>query len=235
MDASRKTAILVGALFLIALILNLIATEILNPILNIPDYLVYAYPNKNAVILANMLNLICAIAMIFIPISLFPIVRKQDQHVATGYMVFRALEGILFIYMTIKTLSFISLSKAYLNAGTQTASYLQTLGDSIHAELQWAVVIDVIVFTLGAGLFYCLLYKSKLVPRFLSVWGLVAALILFAGAITALFGVGIFSDMPFMKAMVYFAPPIALNELVLGIWLLVKGFNTSESVGSYNN
>lgn len=227
MHTYKKNAVIVGILFLVALILNLIATEIFNPVLNRPDYLAYAYPSGDAIITGNLLNFICAISIIFIPIVLFPVAQKYDKSLAQIYIVFRALEGILFMYMVIQSLTFISLSKAYINADSQTAVCLQVLGNSIHSNSHWATVIDVIVFTLGALSFYYLLYKSKLVPRFLSIWGFWAALYLFAGAVLGMFTIGIFSHMPFMKGMIYFAPPIALNEFILGIWLIIKGFNLS--------
>ncbi len=231
MNSTRMTAIIVGVLFLIALVFNLIASGILDPILSTPDYLANAHPNKTQVIIGNLLNFICALAMIFIPIILFPVGKKHNENLALGYVVFRFLEGILFIYVAIKSLTLISLSKAYINAGgAQNASYLQTIGDSIKSELHWATVIYIIVFALGAMTFYYLLYKSKLLPRFLSVWGLLAAVLLFVGAMLGIFSLGLFSRMPLMKAMVYFAPPIALNELILSIWLIVKGFDASAIV-----
>lgn len=227
MNTYRRSAITVGLLFLIALILNIIATKILDPILNTPDYLEKTYTFKNFIITGNLLNIICALAMIFIPISLFPVARKNNESLASGYIVFRALEGILFIYMAIKSLSFISLSKAYINEATQNSSYFQSLGNSIHAEIHWATIIYIIIYSLGGLMFYSLLYRSKLVPRFLSSWGLLAVIFLFAGAILGLFSVGIFNRLPVMKAMAYFAPPIAINELVLALWLIIKGYNPS--------
>lgn len=225
MNRYRKSAITVGLLFLTALILNPIATEILDPILNTPDYLDKAYTGRNLVITGNLLNLICAIAMIFIPISLFPVARKNNESLASSYIVFRALEGMLFIYIAIKSLSFISLSKVYTTEAAQNASYLQSLGNSIHSEIYWATIIYIIIYTLGGVTFYYLLYKSKLVPRFLSIWGLMAVVLLFVGAILGLFSLGIFNRLPLMKAMVYFAPPIAINEFVLALWLIIKGYN----------
>jgi hypothetical protein len=226
MNTYRKSAITVGLLFLIALILNPIATAIFDPIINTPDYLDKTYAARNLVILGNLLNFICAIAMIFIPISLFPVARKNNESLASSYIVFRALEGILFIYIAIKSLSFISLSKAYLNETTQNTAYLQSLGSSIHSEIYWATIIYIIIYALCGVTFYYLLYKSKLVPRFLSIWGLFAVALLFVGAILGLFSFGIFNRLSLMKAMVYFAPPIAINEFVLALWLIIKGYNS---------
>ncbi len=225
-DSFRKIAIIVGILFLVALFVNLIASGILDPILTVPDYLALAYPNQTKIIVGNLLNIIAAVAMIFIPIVLYPVAQKYNKNLAQKYIVFRFLEGILFIYMAIKSLTLINLSNAYINAGAQNASYIQALGDSIQSEIHWAMIIYISVYILGAMIFYYLLYKSKLVPRFLSLWGLLAAILMFIGISLAIFSLGIFADMPLMKGMVYFAPPIALNELVLSIWLMVKGFNS---------
>jgi MFS family permease len=226
MNTYRKSAIIVGLLFLIALILNPIAGAIFDPILNTPDYLDKVYAGRNLVILGNLLNFISAIAMIFIPISLFPVARKNNESLASSYIVFRALEGILFIYIAIKSLSFISLSKTYITEAAQNVSYLQSLGSSIHSEIYWATIIYILIYALGGVTFYYLLYKSKLMPRFLSIWGLLAVLLLLVGAIMSLFSLGIFNHVPLMKGMVYFAPPIAINEFVLALWLIIKGYNS---------
>lgn len=228
MNTYRKSAVTVGTLFLIALILNLIASGILNPVLEIPDYLSHVHANKNKVIFANLLNFICAIAMILIPLALYPVVKKEYKNLASAYVVFRALEGILFIYLAIQTLLFISLSKTFEHAESLSISVLQAIGSSVQAEIQWATIIYIIIFTLGGATFYYLLYKTKLVPRFLSVWGFLAIILLFTGAILAIFGVGLFNQMPLMKGMSFFAPPIALNELVLGIWLITKGYSSAS-------
>ena len=140
-----------------------------------------------------------------------------------------ALEGILFIYLAIKSLSFISLSKEYINAEAQTLPILQTLGASIQSEIHWALTIYIVIFTLGAMVFYAILYRTKLVPAFLSVWGFLAALLLFIGVMMGIFGLGMFRDMLLMEGMVFFAPPIALNELVLSIWLIAKGYNSTAT------
>lgn len=226
MNTYRKSAITVGLLFLIALIFNPIATAILDQFLNTPDYLDKAYHGKNLIIIGNLLNFICALAMIFIPISLFPVVKKNNESLAWGYLVFRALEGILFINIAIKSLSFIGLSKEYLSATTQSASYLQSLGSSVHSEIHWATIIYIIIYSLGGVLFYYLLYKSRIVPRFLSIWGILAVVLLFVGVVLGMFSLGIFSRLPLMKAMAYFAPPIAINEFILALWLIIKGYNS---------
>ncbi len=233
MNSYRKTAISVGVLFLIALVFNIVASNIYRPILNAPDYIVNVYPNKIPVKIGILLDFICAPAMILIPIMLFPLFKIFNERIALGYVVFRLLEGVLHIFLTINSLSLISLSQDYLHSGAPPDSYFQVLGNSIHARTEWATLLYIIVYTLGAILFYYLLFKSKLIPRWLSGWGFLAAVLLSIGALLHMFD--IFGAMPLMKAMAYFAPPIGLQELVMSIWLIVKGFNptaiASKSAG----
>jgi len=115
-------------------------------------------------IIGILLEFICAPAIVLIPIVLFPILKKYNESIALGYVGFRLLEGILFIFMVINSLSQISLSQEYLNSGAGEVSYFQTLGNSIQAQNAWATLIYIIVFTLGALMFYYLLYKSKIIP-----------------------------------------------------------------------
>ncbi len=227
MNPNRKTEITTAVLFLIALLFNIAASNIYQPILNSPDYLVNVYPNKMQVTLGILLDFICAPAMMLIPIVLFPLFKLYDERLALGYVVFRLSEGILFIFLAINSLSLISLSRDYLSAMPSGASHFQALGSAIHAKIEWGTLLYIIVYVLGALLFYSLLYKSRLIPRWLSVWGLLAVVLLFAGAL--LYLLGIFGLVPLMKVMPYFAPPIGLQELVMSIWLIVKGFTTSAA------
>ncbi len=225
MNTYRKTAIIVGVLFLIALFFNIIASAIYQPILNAPDYIATVYPNKIPVKIGILLDFICAPAMILIPIMLFPLLKMFNERIALGYVVFRLLEGILHIFLAINSLSLISLSQDYINSGAPDVSYFQVLGSSIHARIEWATLLYIIVYTLGAVLFYYLLFKSRLIPRWLSGWGYLAAVLLSIGALFHMFGM--FGTRPLMKVMPYFAPPIGFQELVMSIWLIVKGFNPS--------
>ena len=228
MKSQKKAAIVIGILFLIALVLNIIASEIFKPILDSADYLTKVYPQKHLIVVGNILNIICAIAMIFIPIVLFSVVTQIHRYLAIGYIVFRGLEGILFLYIAIKTFSFIDISNKFLSSANTINAFNLSIGNALHSEIHWATVVYLIAFCCGALMFYSLLLKSKLVPKWLSVWGLAAVLILTTGTIMDMFELGIFKTMPLMQGMTYFAPPIALNEFVLSLWLIVKGFNISD-------
>jgi hypothetical protein len=222
MSSYRKTAMIVGGLFIFALVLDLIGRGMYESILNTPDFFVNAYVHKTQVIIGILLEFLCTPAIVLIPIVLFPVLKKHNESLALGYIGFRLLEGVLFFSIVIGALTQLSLSQHYMNAGASDISYFQTLGDSIRAGAEWTTLIYIIVFTIGALIFYYLLYISRLLPRFISVWGFVAAALLLAGALFGMFGL-----IPLSNAMLYFGPLIALNEIVLTVWLIVKGFNPS--------
>jgi hypothetical protein len=227
MNTQLHSTKLIGALFLIALIPNIIANELLNPILADPDCLSLMYENRFTVITANLLNIICGIAMILIPVVLFPTVKKELKPFAIGYIVFRAIEGVLFFNIAQKTFGLIDLSRLYLVESGNKEIY-QTLSQSTQIEIQWATLLYLITYCSGAMLFYALLFKGKMIPKWISVWGLAGVVLLAAGPVLFLTEAGIFKNTTLLKGMIYFAPPIILNEFLLSVWLIVRGFKTDK-------
>jgi hypothetical protein len=141
-----------------------------------------------------------------------------------GYVAFRVIEVAILVIAVISPLLLITLSQDYLAAGSTDAPYYLTLGTLlISARAYLAGVLLTIFFSLGALLFYYFLYRSKLVPRLISVWGLIAAVLVLAWNLLEAFGISI-------NAGLIFGLPIILNEITLGIWLIVKGFNPSAIV-----
>jgi len=222
MDSNRKTAIIVGALFLTALVTNLLGSKLFESIIYAPDYLVNVYPNRTQVIIGLLLELIAAAAVVGIPVMLFPILKKHSETIALGYFGFRIIESATIFVGNIGPRSLLTLSQEYVKAGAPDASYFQTLGTLFQAERYWAYPMLGIVFCFGAFLFYYLLFKSKLIPRFISVWGLIGAVLLLTGLVFGMFG--------YSTEVIIFAAPIILNEVFLGMWLIVKGFNPSSIV-----
>ncbi len=221
MNSYRKTARIVGALFLIAMVTSLLGGLWLESILNAPDYLVTVSANETQVIIGVLLELINGIAVVSIAVLMFPIFKKQDEALALGYVAFRVIEAVIIIAAVISPLSLVALSQEYLSAGAPDASNFHNLGTSFLAVRAYLVGQMLgIFFSLAALLFFYLLYQSKLVPRFISVWGLIAVSLVFAWNLLDLFGISI-------SVGIIFGLPIILNEIFLGIWLIIKGFNSS--------
>ncbi len=222
-NSHRKTATIVGILFIIATTFLFIGEAFYKPILESPDYLEITYPNRNIVALGLLLEFAIVLAIPLIPIFFFPVLKKHNETLAIGYVVFRALEAAILITVgEINKLSLIGVSQAYLETGEAGAAYFQAIGSSIQAANYWGNTSGLIynmVFVVGALLLYAILYQSKLVPRWLSVWGIVAAIALFIGLLLYAFT----NISPTLGLI--FISPIAVQEMVMALWLIVKGLN----------
>ena len=225
--ASRKTAIIVGVLYIIGTVTGVLSLVFAGPILDDPDYLIKVSANENQIITGALFVLMMGLALALVPVMMFPILKKYHEGLAVGYVVFRgALETVSYIAMTISWLVIITLSQEYVKAGAPDASYFQALGalilkghDSIRSILE-------IVFPLGALMFYSVLYQSKLIPRWISGWGLAAALLWLAVGLLGVFHIIV----PMSTIQVVLSLPIGLQEMVMAVWLIVKGFNSSPII-----
>ncbi len=219
MNTHKKTAITVGVLFITATVATSLGFVVLDPILNAPDIFVSASANMNQVIIGVLLLLINCAAIAAIPVMLFPILKKQNEILAVGYLVSRTIESVILIVGTISLLSLLTLSQDFVQAAVSDASYYQTLGTLLLIVYDWTLLLGImIVFSLTALILNYLLYQSKLVPRWISGWGLIGAILLLVAGMLEIFG---FNPTEILSL------PIALQEMVFAVWLIVKGFNSS--------
>ncbi len=222
MNEDRKTALFAGAFFIIATVASLLSTGFTDSILGVSDYLIKISANQNRVIVGALFQFISAATSAGIAISLYPVLRKHNVGLALGSVGFRLVEGVFYIIAALGLLSLLSLSQEYVKAGTPAASNFQILGTLIIAVRKWAnFVFGVISFCLGALMYYYAFYQSKLIPRWLSVWGVIGIALLLSMALLIMFGIE-----PSGTTLLL-AIPIALQEMVLAVWLIVKGFNPS--------
>ncbi len=223
MNSYRKTAIIAGILFITATVAGVLGSSLTGSIVGAPDYLVQIAANKNLIVVGAIFAFIAAAGSAGIAIALYPVLRKYNEGLALGSVGFRLIEGVLYIVSILGLLSLLSLSQEYASAGPQGASTFQVLGALISAIRVWAgFVLGVIAFCLGAAMYYYVLYRSRLIPRWLSVWGLVGLALLFSMTLLIAFDERISGP---SGMQVLLAIPLALQEMVLGVWLIVKGFN----------
>jgi len=221
----RKIAIIVGLLFIIATAAPIISGIFLGTITDVvggisdPDYLINAYRNENQVIIGVILFLIMAVAVASIAIAIYPILKKQNEILALGYVGARIGEGIFFSINAVTILTLLTLGKEFVQTGAPDASYYQTLGNLLLAAGDWAYLLGFgLFFTISALVLNFVLYKSKLVPVWLSMWGFVG------GALIILYY--ILQPLNINLVEILFLP-IAIQEMVFAIWLIFKGFNLS--------
>jgi hypothetical protein len=228
LNTYRKTAVIVGVLFIIGTVFVFIGKAVYGPILDSAQYLERAYPDRGIVIIGILLEFMSILALPLIPVFAFSLLRKSNEPFAIGYVSMRLFESVLLTVALFKKASLIDISRGYLARSGADASFFQSMGDSIRSVGNWGGPSDVIylaVFTAGAVLFYSVLYRSTLAPRSISVWGLVSAPLMTIGAIMS--AVGAFVATPAMVPQLVFALPLAVQEMVLAVWLIAKGFNPS--------
>jgi hypothetical protein len=224
-DTSKRTAIIVGVLFIISTAAGVLNLGFLVPLLNDPDYLVRFSANETQVIVGVFLDLICAGAFVGLAVMIFPILNKLNERIALGYVVARSFEAVPFVVGVFSIISLLALSQHYVQTGAPDVAYFQTLGVLFVKTYDWmGQLLGARVFASLAALpFYYLLYQSKLLPRFISIWGLVGAPLYLASGLLAMFGL---VD-PLSPILVLMFLPAALLEMVLAVWLIVKGFNSA--------
>jgi hypothetical protein len=223
MNSYRNNAISAGVLFIIADLVGFLSLPFMAPV-NATSYLVSVSTNEGLVATAALLLFIGGAAAIGIAISLYPVLRKYNEGLALGSVGFRTVEGVLDFVSVLGLLILITLSQQFVDAGAPDSSYFQTLGVLSVSGFHWAAnVLKLLVFSIGALLYYIVFYRTKLVPRWLSGWGIVAAITTMLSALLVMYGL----MAPFSTAQIVLNLPILPQELVLAIWLIVKGFNPS--------
>jgi hypothetical protein len=225
MNTSRKIAIMVGVFYIVATVAGMLSLPFTQPILDAPDYLINVSANEVQVILGALGELILAVAVAGIAIAVYPVLKKHNSSIAIGYFGARIVESLILMIAVISLLTLLTLSQEFVKAGAPDASYFQTLGALLLAVRDWGghVVLDVAVFPLGALIFYYLLYQAKLIPRWLSGWGLVGAILYWAAGLLVMFAL----ITPFSTPHIVLQAPLGVQEVVLAVWLIVKGFNPS--------
>jgi hypothetical protein len=223
MDTNRKTAIIVGVLFILGFA-GVFSAVVVKPILDDPNLLIKLTENKNLVMMGALSELIMAFACANIAIWLYPVLKKHNKFLALGAVGLRIIENVFQIVATLGLL-LLTLSQEVVKADALTASTFQTAGALLLAVRFWASqVLAGIAFCLGALMYYYVFYQSKLIPRWLSGWGLIAiTLHLVAVFITMFCQINPFST----PSILLLSMPIFFQELTLAAWLIVKGFNPS--------
>jgi hypothetical protein len=215
----RTTARIVGAMYLAGFVVGITGIVLIQSILGAPDHLATLPANSMLLAMAAVLWLMAAAWDAAHGVLMFPILKQHNsERIAVGYLGFRIMDGLLIAIMTLFVLVQIPIGSEYLNAGASDGSYLQALSTVfMQAQLN---AYNIAMLTLGiSGLILCYsFYKSRLVPRFLAVWGLVGYAVILGGSVVEVFG---------FNLLTIHAIPGGLWEVFIGVWLIVKGFNPS--------
>ncbi|RXZ80728.1 DUF4386 domain-containing protein [Paenibacillaceae bacterium] len=220
-DSGRRSAVITGGLLIAGLVTGIFSVV---PVIDGADYLVKASTTEHQVLIGAFFQLLMVASYVGIPISMYPILSKHNRGLALGSVAFGIIAGVFIIIGVIILLLLLTLSHEFAKVGALNDSYFQTLGGLLREGRDLVNhVATTLAFVLAMFLFNCIFYQTKLVPRWLSFSGLIGStLSILASLLFMIRFIGL--DTAYMMLNV----PIAVQQLVLAIWLILKGFNRAK-------
>lgn len=219
-DRLRSAAVTAGVLFIVATAASVAGSALSGPVLDRTYYLASLSEDANRVNAGLLLQFIAAGASVGIALAMYPVLSTWGRGLSLGSVVFRTMEAVLYIVAVVSVLSLLSVAQRFLGADAAHRASLQAVGDSLLDVRNQANLAAVMAFSVGALMYYYLLYRSQLVPRWLSGWGILAIILTFVACLSALFG-----HHP-VTTYALLVLPIAVQEIVLAVWLIAKGFRS---------
>ena len=228
MNKNRKLAVYIGLLYIIVLVTGILSIVY---VIEKPDYLTKVSENANQVFLGAFFQLIMVPAYMGIALLLYPILKKYNETLSLGFVGFKFIAAAFQIIGVITLPLFLILSQEFVKAGFPDVSHFQTLGILLRTGRDLLNHVGMIVpLSIGALILYSIFYQSKLIPRCLSGWGFVGAALTIIASLLFMFQL---IDLV-TPIYIFMNIPLALQEVVLALWLIIKGFDPSV-VGSSEN
>jgi hypothetical protein len=208
----------VGVLYILGTVFGVLSATVTSSVSGSSDPLAAAASSQTELAIGALLILAMAATLAMIPVVAYPVLSQVNRLLARGYFLFRSvLESVTYLMTVVGWLLLVSVS-----ASTDVPS---AWGEALF-DLEGAAVAGPLYFLTGAGMFYFMLYRARLVPRWLSIWGLVAILPSLVSVFLVLFSDVDVSTNSFMTVLLDL--PIGLQEIVLAVWLIVKGFAADQ-------
>ena len=230
MKTYRKNAVMAGVLYFLGTVFGVlggvIGGEVLSsfsfgkPLVGV-DLLGIVFSHSSQITVGAFLILMMAISLVAMTVFLYPVFRKDSEELAMGMVLFRgALEGTFYFLSTLGFLVLVLLGNEFIATGANSAA-LQSLGNVLYQFQGRLAPVGPIFFLIGATCLYFSFYRTRLIPRWLSVWGLIGVVFYMASTLLKFF------DMNASGIGFYLEMVLAPQEMVMAVWLIVKGFNTS--------
>ena len=226
-DPMRRTAFLAGALYLLTFLASIPAVVLLAPLLSDPAYVLGA-GSDTTVLLGVTLDIVNALACIGTAVVLFPVVKRQSETLALGFVTSRVLEAAIIFVGVVSLLAVVTLRQEYAAGGAADAEALVVAQAALVAVRDWTFLLGPGLAAANALLLGTLMYRSRLVPRVIPLMGLVGAPLLVASNTATMFGLN--DQLSVMSGLG--VAGIFAWELSLGVYLLVKGFRPSPITAS---
>jgi hypothetical protein len=223
MDASRRAPAIAGALIIVGMIAGVLS---IVPVLEEPHYLALISAHESQIIVGAVSQLAMIPAYVGFALCLYPILRTESEALSLGFLGFRLIAATFHLIGVIFLPLFLVLGQEFAQAGASGAPHLEALGDLLRTARDLVNHVALII-SLGLGdlLFFCILYRARLVPRWSSVWGLIGV----GSAVSA--SLLVLLRLADVVAPLYLAmnAPLALQSVVLALWLITRGFDAKTS------
>jgi hypothetical protein len=219
MNDYRVNAVHIGVLFFLTMIAGLIESNVAAPLLQGPLGILGRH--EGLLKIGALLILFMAAGIVGIAILLFPVIRTRNETVALTYLAFRVIECVLLLAGSVVSLVLAPLCAKYVAAGAQDPAWLQAIVAIAVSVRYSAFQIAMVLLGIGSLLVFATFYRSRLLPRWLSAWGLVGYALLLASALLSLLGL---VDMVRGAGIMMYLPGGVFELLVFPAWLIAKGF-----------
>jgi hypothetical protein len=217
----RTTATVVGVVYLAGFVVGIVGQMLIQSGLGATNHLAAVSASSLMLAVGAVLWLLAVAGDAAHGVLMFPVLRQHGERLAVGYLAARIVDAIFIAVMVLFVLVQIPLAGEYLKAAAPNAAYLQTLSTLFTQAKLYAYELGMSALGL-AGLMLCYtLYRARLVPRWLAVWGLAGYAIIFCGMVSAIMGSGL-GDLASL--------PGGLWEVFVGVWLIARGFSSSAFV-----
>ncbi len=222
--SDSANARIAGVLFIVATAAAVAGDYLVRPIRDDSEYLTTFATHETRVILSVVSELVLASAVIGIAAVLFPVLKRHSEGLAVGYVGARIIEGAIIISGGISSLLLLTLSREFLGGGGVDATSFEPSGALLLEAREWTDALGpAFVFGISALILYGLLYRSQVVPHWLSAWGFVGAALIVVAAVRGLYG-----HSPTSTLSILLTLPIGIQEMVLAGWLIARGFTSQD-------
>jgi len=219
---------IVGILFIIGTVSGVLAGVFQAPIQAGSTYPLNVSAFETQWIIGALLTLLMGLSLAMVPVMLYPIFKKHNEVLAFGSVLFRGvLEQVGETLLAISFFLLLTVSEIYGKTGVADASIFQTLGSMLIASGDWIQMIGGIVFSVGTLMIFALFYQTRLIPRWLSGWGLIGAVLYFIAEIVCMLS-PLHTSPDIGVGIGLLLIPTAIQEMVFAVWMIVKGFNRQK-------
>jgi hypothetical protein len=224
MTSIRRTAIVAGVFFLITEVTAIAGVLLYGSVLGTPDFIVSTTADDTGVRAGAFLEVLLAIAVVGTAVTLYPIIKRQNEGMALGHVAGRLIEATIIAVGAISLLAVMTMRDHVAGTTGAESAAAVTVGQSLVAIHDWTFVFGPkLALGVNTVLLAYLMYRSRLVPRAIAVLGLVGGSLIFASGTAVLFGLYEDLSIPGVAA----AAPVLAWELSVATWMIVKGFKPS--------